>query len=362
MGAVHYLIAAAGIPNYGDEVIAAGWLRHLARTAPRDEVVLDCVGPRRAREVLGTLHPRVRFTDTLWRLSRAPGRPGPDEAVSRVADAVLAPRASDDPGLRTLLGADVVHLLGGGYVNGLCPGHLGLLAGAGAAARRTGSRAALTGLGLWPAFSDEGAALRRAVEPFSVLDVRDEVSAASLGRDDVSCTGDDLFLDLGEHLYRDGDVPGVMVCAQSIELLDFMHRTVESWGVREDGLGIVECDPGDDHEVFAEAARRWPAARRYTAGSLLTEGFPAAPGQVWITSRFHPHLVAAAAGAAGVAVDHGPAGYYSVKHRSLIDRGSGWTLLTTRDLPVRPGAGGYRLELQAEYRAVKQRIAAAIHG
>ncbi|MEU6284552.1 polysaccharide pyruvyl transferase family protein [Streptomyces sp. NPDC047028] len=366
MTATSYLIAAAGIPNYGDEAIAAGWLRHLARTDPERNVVLDCVDPAGAQRTLGGLHPRATFTDTLWRLSRAPGRPGPAEAVARVERAVLAPDAEQDAGLRQLLAADVVHLLGGGYVNGLCPQHLGLVAGAGAAVRRSGGRAALTGLGLWPAFDDDGSALRHAVEPFTVLDVRDEVSLRALARTDARCTGDDLFLDAGPQLYRTGgeELPPVMVCAQTVELLDFAVKTVEAWGEGGgDGerIGIVECDPGDDHEVFAEAARRWPAARTYSAESLLTDGFPATAGQTWITSRFHPHLVAAAAGAAGVALDHGPAGYYAVKHRSLVECGSGWRISGGADIPERPEGTGFSPARQEELRTIKQRIAAEIH-
>lgn len=361
MASVHYLISAAGIPNYGDDVIAAGWLRHLARTAPGDEVVLDCVGPEVARAALGRLHPRVRFTDTLWRLART-GSPGPAEAVDRVDRVVSAPGADADPGLRTLLGADAVHLLGGGYVNGLCTRHLGLVAGAGAAVRRSGGLAALTGVGLWPPFEDDGEALRRAVEPFAVLDVRDEASAACLRREDVRVSCDDLFLDLGDHLYRQDPLPEVMLCAQTTELLDYMEKVAGAWGVPEEAIGFMECDPTDDHEVFTEAVRRLPGARFFTYESLLAEGFPAAPGQTWITSRFHPHLVAAAAGAHGIALDHGPAGYYSVKHRSLADGGSGWRVLTDREVPARPRGGGYPAPLLAGYRDVKQRLAEEIHG
>ncbi|MEU9155363.1 polysaccharide pyruvyl transferase family protein [Streptomyces sp. NPDC048417] len=362
---VHYLVSAAGIPNYGDDAITAGWLRYLAASAPDDDVVLDCVGPERAAKDLGGLHSRARFTDALWRLSRAPGAPGPGEAVDRVERAVDAVRprsGASHEELRPLLAADTVHVLGGGYLNGLCPPHLGLLAGVGAAVRRSGGRASLTGIGLAPAFLDGGSALRRAVAPFQVVDVRDEVSARILGRADVTCTGDDLFLDLGYHTYRGGRLPEVMLCAQSPALLDLMQKTVEEWGVPESSLGLVECDPGDDHEVFAEAQRRWPAALAYPAASLTAHGMPAATGQTWITSRFHPHLVAAAAGASGVAVEHGPADYYAVKHRSLVAHGSAWLVTDDRTVPPRPGAGGFSARTVAERRAAKQRLAHRIHG
>jgi len=362
---VHYLVSAAGIPNYGDDAISAGWLRHLARTAPDAEVVLDCVGPEQAATSLGGLHPRLRFTDVLWRLSRAPGGREPGEAAARAARAVQS--AIPEPGgpgeeLGALLEAGTIHVLGGGYLNGLCPPHLGLLAGVGAAVLRTGARAALTGVGLTPGFADDDIALNRALAPFAVVDVRDAPSARMLRRTDVTCTGDDLFLDLGDHLYRGGDLPEVMLCAQNVPLLDLMAKTVAEWRVPESALGLLECDPGDDRETFAEARRRWPGARAYSAASLAAEGMPAAPGQTWITSRFHPHLVAAAAGASGVAVEHGPAGYYSVKHRSLVEHGSAWLVTDGATVPRRPSAGGFPARRVEELQAGKRELAALIHG
>src|SRR5690606_37165662 len=65
---LYYLVGPAGHPNYGDEIITAGWLEYLADTAPDAEVWVDTHSPGPAQVLLGDLHPRVRFTDTLWRL------------------------------------------------------------------------------------------------------------------------------------------------------------------------------------------------------------------------------------------------------------------------------------------------------
>ena len=40
-----YLVAPTGFPNFGDEYIAAAWLRTLARRRPGARVVLDCPNP-----------------------------------------------------------------------------------------------------------------------------------------------------------------------------------------------------------------------------------------------------------------------------------------------------------------------------
>ena len=66
--AVHYLVCPAGIPNYGDELIAMTWLRHLSEVAPDADVVVDCQGPQAAAARMGGIHPRARFTNCLWQL------------------------------------------------------------------------------------------------------------------------------------------------------------------------------------------------------------------------------------------------------------------------------------------------------
>ncbi|MGI9587844.1 MAG: polysaccharide pyruvyl transferase family protein, partial [Dietzia maris] len=73
-------------------------------------------------------------------------------------------------------------------------------------------------------------------------------------------------------------------------------------------------------------------------------GLPARPGQVWLTTRFHPHLFAAARGASGVALRSGSA-YYDVKHASLLAAGSQWSSVAADDGPRTvvsrvPAAGG----------------------
>src|SRR6185503_9857030 len=64
----YYLVSTAGIPNLGDELIAATWLRHLRQVAPDADVVLDCVNPAAVTAPLTSLHPRLRLVSTLWQL------------------------------------------------------------------------------------------------------------------------------------------------------------------------------------------------------------------------------------------------------------------------------------------------------
>ncbi|MEU0336013.1 polysaccharide pyruvyl transferase family protein [Streptomyces sp. NPDC006193] len=364
----YYLVSPAGNSNYGDELIAATWLRHLQRAAPQAEIVLDCLEPLRSRERLAALHPRVRFTNTLWQLCLRIGSSDVRQVADRVRQVIDEPQLAADlaEGIADLRRSDVVHIVGGGYLNGLWPAFLGLPAAAAAAVRHSGGRAAMTGQGLCPAAPGSGEVLRALAADFDVIDVRDAPSAALLGPARTTSTGDDVFLSLGDHLYGAADgAPPVMISVQSqlseVEsepLLGFLAGVVRAWGVEE--VGVLECLPGEDDKILELAERILPVSRRYRLQEVLAGGLPVAPGQTWISSRFHPHLVAAAGGAGGVALNINP-GYYGVKHTSLIEAGSGWSLLSEPMIPARPEPGGFAPQRRRELQEGKRRLAESLY-
>jgi polysaccharide pyruvyl transferase WcaK-like protein len=367
----HYLVCPAGIPNYGDELIAGTWLRHLAQVAPDVEVVVDCLYPQVAARHLGDLHPRARFTSTLWQLCLLRWTDeDPAVTCAWVEDAVRHPASVPElaDGIELLRRADVVHLLGGGFLNSIWPAFTGLLAGIATAAEASGARTAMTGQGLWPP-ADQAGLTRSLIGRFDVVDVRDAPSAEFAGlapRDDYC---DDVFLGFGPHLLRtDEAVPEVMVSVQSLlaeserateETVRFVAEVLRAWRVTD--VGLLECSPDKDQDVLAVAEKLLPGARRYSLDEVLRYGLPARAGQCWISTRFHPHLVAGAAGAYGVALAV-RADYYDTKHRSLIDGGSSWQLLQRPEIPERPTCGGYRAERLAELRAAKLAVAGRIYG
>ena len=91
-----------------------------------------------------------------------------------------------------------MHLLGGGYINGVWPDHVGLVSGMLAAARLKGCRLFGTGLGLLP-LPDNGTQLKDAFSTFDSVSVRDAGSAAAIG---VEPGLDDVFLGLPNELER----------------------------------------------------------------------------------------------------------------------------------------------------------------
>ena len=366
-----YLVASSGYPNYGDELIAASWLRHLAATEPDAEVWLDSPNPGGVELLLGHLHPHLRVTDTLFRLAWAAPSDDTDEVAEFAAEAVRRPghgiphRAA---GIDLLRSVDVFHVLGGGYINALWPRHVAVLAAGAVLAADHGVRVAATGLGLLPSAASPEL-LDRLTADYVVMDVRDEGSRALLSGGNVTDTGADAFLGLGDDVvYDKRESPSVMMCFQS-DLVDAgvealatsALETARAWDLRGDKIGYVEAIPGQDRVVFDLISAELPGMRFYPFTEIWREGFPARRGQRWLTTRFHVHLVAAAAGAWGVAFPV-RAGYYDVKHESLVTAGSRWALGTPGEVaPATHGEAGFGSALPPLL-AGKQELARRVYG
>ncbi|AXB48208.1 hypothetical protein A4R43_01455 [Amycolatopsis albispora] len=365
----HYLVGPSGYPNFGDELIAATWLRYLAVADPEADVWLDTHSPGPAQLLLDGLHPRLRCTDTLWRLCAEAPSADPWEVADWVQSAVHDPGRAPrwDAGIELLGRTDVVHLIGGGYLNALWPRHVGLIAGAAAAVRRSGGRAAMTGQGLMPFPPGAADLLRSLTDRFAVVDVRDAPSAELLaGGTRPTC--DDVFLDppspsAGQArefvlcVQSDiGELPPSALAAQVLGLL-------RAWDVRPAQLAVVEGIPGVDRTIPALLEHELDGAEFHPFRDVWRHGLPLAPGQTWISSRYHTHLVAAAAGATGVALSVSSQ-YYTPKHRSLLDLGSGWTLADagTGDIPERPGGTGFAPQVVRQCFEAKRSVAEAVYG
>ena len=328
-----YLVVSTGHPNYGDELVAAQWLRYLAKHEPDADVWLDSPSPGNSQLLLGHLHPRVRFVDTLFRICWAGPGEDPAEIVEFGAEAIrnpgLVPRHA--VGVELLHGADVFHILGGGYINSIWPRHLSFFGAGSVLTARHDTRAAMTGVGLVPsAAARRRCSIRRRrrsrCSTFATLP-----PGRSSRNEAVTDSGDDAFLELGDEIYDERRSRSVMISAQS----DMLRRRSRLSSRRSEG----RSDPGRSRATRSGTSRPCPAPTGWSSTSLepdfpdmrfypfvelWREGFPARRGQRWITTRFHPHLVAAAAGAWGVAIKVSE-DYYGVKHESLLSRGSRWT-------------------------------------
>ena len=359
-----YLVSTAGHPNYGDELIARAWLDHLATTQPDRDVWLDCPHPGRAAHLFAGTHPRVRFTNTLWELALGSESHDPVEDAGRVARLVRdlgSPRF--DPGLLALRDVASIHLLGDGYLNSMWHDNLGLVAAAAEVHRAFGIPAFATGQGLMPADERHQEWLRTQLGAFEVFEVRDresaDVTAQEVGLDDAF-----LALAVDRPAFDDAVTsPDRMVLVQGDLRAwddDAAIASIVSFAAQGGTVGAVEAIPPDDAR-YLDAI---PGDKRfYPFGHIWADGLPARPAQRWLTTRFHIHLMAAAAGAAGTVLS-GQAGYYDVKHRSLLDLGTGWNLVAagtdlsdaSAEPSVDPGFPARARELAARKRALAERI------
>ena len=363
-----YLVGSSGYPHYGDEAVAAAWLRHLAATEPDAEVYLDCPNPGGAQLILADLHPQVRFVDTLFRISWAAPSEDTEEVASFASQATRQPGfgyAHRAAGIELLQSADVYHVIGGGYLNAIWPRHITFLAAGQVLATEYDKQVAVTGNGLLPNAAS-GEMLDRLTEGYAVVDVADEPSRALFSRDTVTATGDDSFLGLRDDVYDRRDSVSTMMCLQSdlVEcsleaLATSAIETAKAWGLRPDRIGYIEAIPGQDREVFTMIESALPGMRFYPFTEVWREGLPARRGQRWITTRAGLHMAAAAAGAWGVAFPV-RAGYDDVSHRDLVARGSRWVIGTPGEpAPETHGDAGFGSALDGlvdAKKAVAQRV------
>lgn len=333
-----YLVSMAGFPNYGDEVIAAAWLQFLARTRPDTEVWLDTRYPGSATALFARLHPRLRTTDAVFRTiedSLHGSRRDVEDIVQNLGTPLY------DLQVHALREAGTIHLLGGGFLNSVWPENALIVRTIRAAARHSGARLIATGQGLMP---DGGERFER----FDHVSVRDGSSARLLG---LPAGLDDAFL---MDLASDGAVPGdsaggaahgradeLVLCVQSdaqddgvfSRNIDVARRAVRRFGIRRENVRYIEAIPGNDFAGY-DALRDVVADDGFVPFSALwRDGFLIGPHQVWVSTRFHHHLIAAAHGARGIALS-GKRGYYDVKHSSVAELGSNWAISTGNDTDV----------------------------
>ena len=348
-----YLIGPSGTPNFGDEFIDASWLKHLAKAHPETEVYLDCPEPGIAQSLFAELHPKLRVTDTLWRAVRDAAAFPTAEMSTHVADLVKnlgSPRY--DLGLLQLRQAGSLHLLGGGYVNSLWPQHYGLIAGMQAVRELTGARLLATGLGLMPFLDDGTTAADALFHKFDYASARDAESTSTFG---MTQGIDDAFLGAPAEIGRNSlAANSLCVCIQSDTVDDgyfdkavaFAREHIQKAVDAGKSVYYFEAIPGVDRAAFDQLEDLIPEANFIPFSMIWANGLPLSPNQEWLTTRFHFHLLAAAAGATGTVIG-AKAGYYDIKHKSVQDLGSGWSHVSVGGEASAPAANTLKKNLDS---------------
>lgn len=365
-----YLICEPGWPNYGDELIAREWLRYISSIDPDLPVILDCNRPGSAAAILYGIHKNLVCVDTIARLTFENEFVKGNHNLESVSEIAFAVRRALDwqggnphyaSGVKLLEDAIAgVHYLGGGYLNGTWKPNLARLE-LGRWATDHGIPAIATGLGLMPLSKDDLSYANAAFESFDYVGVRDADTYDALnGVRNLYLDVDDCFVNgLEDCIQIDASelLPEYMVCVQhefccdSSLVFDAVDRALKAWGVKPgiDLVGVVECNPIIDRYIYDYLIGRGYSLRFYSTLELLSEGLPVRRDQKWISSRYHPHLVASSFGCSGAFINVDEE-YYPIKQNAVLRMGSRWNQISLESIPEAPGFGFEDLDSRDRYR------------
>lgn len=347
-----YLIGSSGVPNYGDELILALWLRFLSLSRPSEPVWIDVLDPGVSAVLMAKAHPRAVATNTLWRVAGLCAAAEPqlqDAEAERIVTMMGTPKL--DAGLALLRDVRSIQLVGGGYLNSMWPANTLLATLARKVAEVAEIPAWATGQGLAPL--DEGTAVRLATafSRFNLAESRQRQLHEQLTAAGVRIGVDDAFLGFHSRLAglwndrRKVEPPRFMLLLQGdlgerearADIFRLALHELRAAGWHDEPIGLVEAMPPDD---------AWPRAYLNEAGidhvfypflDLWQHGLPIRAGQYWVSTRFHLHLLASGSGAGGTAISLSP-NYYQPKHLSLTELGSGWRVVDTAGQPLSAGS------------------------
>lgn len=321
----YFLVGGAAVPNYGDELIAKGWIEWYSSAkglSKSRSLVVQGNHDGVMESFFPAQHPGVVFDSGVsalrWRLRGASFA----SAVEFGARFFVNP--SDDPVVlrvrRMLESSSVFHLFGGGYLNDAWPSH-GFSLGLGLAAKRhVGARLVATGLGVGPLHGDaDRLAAQRAFLDFDFVEFRDQVSFDLVGASAGHVVGlDDAYLQSPRvrpvegrclHLALIGDSSdGDLLDALPFSFLEeFDHLC----------LWLSTANEGVLYSKFGSGHRR---VRPYSVWELL-DGIPVGSGgNFMLASRYHAHLMGARLGMAGMVCSLSK--YYDQKHAAVFRLGS----------------------------------------
>lgn len=376
-GKAIYLIGEPGHPNYGDELIAHEWLTYLASVCPEVPVYLDCTRPGPAAAILRNAHPNFHTVDTISRLTFEVPENWESETkfaceAERIGSFVRYAIGDEGAAARYASGIHILkneilyaHFIGGGCMNSMWQENLARLA-AGSELAKFGIPAIATGLGLTPLEDGSLDFALSCLADFKAVTVRDESSLnalSSLGN--VELGADDCFVNgLNGATFDAEELPSYMACIQTdlvedkTALLEHAVRQLDCWKVPiGERIGVVECNPYIDYPIFNALEEHGWQPTLFPAVQLLEKGLPVKENQTWLSTRYHPHLVAAAKGCRGSFIPLGNS-FYKDKHQAVKRMGSNWTESRIGEEPVLPGPGFGNPKIAKSYmNAIRKTVA-----
>lgn len=235
---------------------------------------------------------------------------------------------------------DIVHFMGGGYINSLWPSNYALLAIAYIYSKINSIPIFATGLGLYPYTEDLN--IISLLKSLSVIDVRDKESKKLLP--DAYYTGDDALLSFYNTAFtsKKDDSAAFIVSLQShlfdgaklIEkiLSEKLIINLKNKGFKK--IIIIEAAPEDNiafsRHIFNLALNIGIEIIFLSNSDIITNGLPYNKRNFVVSSRYHINLLYSILDIDGLAVYQND--YYRNKHESIIDMGGCWDLVSHEQL------------------------------
>lgn len=227
---------------------------------------------------------------------------------------------------------DVIHLIGGGYINNLWPSNYALTAIAFLYSQEYQVPIFATGLGLLPKCNDF--VFFKLLNNFDIFDVRDIYSHQLVSASSYS--GDDVLLQLNKVITYD-TAPSLILSLQSHlfsnqEILKKIFSTLILTKIKKSGISniiIIEAAPEDvvsfSRSYITKAKNLSINIVFLNAEHLIRSGMPYHINSKVISSRYHLHLIYSMLNIKGIALYENS--YYHNKHLSVIGMGSNWPLM-----------------------------------
>jgi len=319
-----YLVSAAGMPNYGDDMLTRGWVNSIQRTWPNARIYLDAVDP----VVAQTLFPEVTCVNYFWTLAQALGTEG--VISEKFADPIMLP-VRERLMLNLLPEMHSFHLTGGGYINDFSGANSRLIELIAFFADKFNIPCYATGLGLYPLSNEHAARFSSAIEKFKIFDVRDSSSFEVLGAlslNNLSFIGDDYFsFPFSENVRLvENPTPSLRLCLSNEsadivnaqdKLLSYIDKIINQFNAAhpEGDVIFYEFRPGIDGEIYKTIKALHEKATFIPFDILWTQGLSFSPNDYFISTRFHFQLIVASMGLKGMSFYWNE--YYRNKFSSL---------------------------------------------
>jgi len=332
-----YLVSAAGMPNYGDDMLTRGWVNSIKRTWPNAHIYLDAVDP----VVAQTLFPDVTCVNYFWTLAQALGTDG--KISDKFADPIMLP-VRERLMLNLLPEMHSLHLTGGGYINDFSGANSRLIELIAFFSDKFNIPCYATGLGLYPLSPEHAAKFSSAIGEFKIFDVRDALSYEVLNAfslNNLSFVGDDYFsFPFSENVRLvESSTPSLRLCLSNEsadisnaedKLLGYIDTIITQFNAAhpEGEVIFYEFRPGVDGKLYKTVKARYAKVTFIPFDILWTQGLIFSANDYFISTRFHFQLIVASMGLKGMSFYWNE--YYRNKFSSL-DEVTNWKSINLDD-------------------------------